>query len=139
MARQRGAVGTGVLLGLLVLAQAGRADEAAALGAGLLDWRPGESLQLVGPAALNLLAPLVTGNFDPVRFRTMPVRLRLFCLMRLRVREQREGVAEDLARLGPAARPALPALRIAAHDGDPHVRRAAVEALKKVERKESRP
>jgi len=54
------------------------------------------------------------------------------------VRERRRWAAARLAELGPAARPALPALRLAADDGDPVVRRAAVDALKKVEGQETR-
>src|SRR5262249_43629245 len=59
--------------------------------------------------------------------------------LRFSYQRRRLWAASRLAELGPAARPALPALRLAADDGGPVVRRAAAEALKKVEGQGPRP
>src|SRR5262245_33046505 len=118
-------------MSLTFLAPAGPAT-AAALGAVLLDRLYDEYLSSVGFLAKGLLVPLVTGYVDVEGSGGWG---DLYTLQALgdSVRGRRLWAAFKLAELGPAARPALPALRLAAEDGDPVVRRAAVEALKKVE------
>ena len=106
---------------------------AAALGVQLLDWQPDEYLDLLGEATLELLAPLATGVFNPAGSRTVVRQLAFVPRLRFQIRLERQEAAELLGHLGVAARPALPALRLAAQDGDPVVRKAAAEALKKVE------
>src|SRR5262249_42623015 len=112
---------------------------AAGRGAQLLDRQYDEYLGPLGEAVLELFAPLATGVFDPTRLATVESLLDDLHRRSLGVRSDRQEAAHVLARLGPAARPALPALRLAAQDGDPVVRRAAAEALRKVEGEGPRP
>jgi HEAT repeat protein len=47
----------------------------------------------------------------------------------------REHAAETLGQIGPDAKAAIPALRLAAQDGVPQVREAALEALRRIDAK----
>jgi len=105
---------------------------AAALGALLLDRQPDEYLRRAMIQHAKLLLTLVlAGDLDAAE--AVEAYLEVLRGLRSSVRARRKDAASKLAKLGPAGRPALPALRLAAEDGDPLVRRAAVEALKKVE------
>src|SRR5262245_19912892 len=107
------------------------ARTAAALGALLLDWEPDDSERCLVIRADVLLAAVLDGGLDAVT--AVQDYLGRLELVRGCIRNRRLLAATKLAELGPAARPALPALRLAAEDGDPVVRRAAAEVLKKVE------
>ena len=107
---------------------------AAALGALLLDREPDDLglMYSLKPAARNLLATVLGGDLAAVGPAVQRYSEALWS-KRDRVRERRLWAAAKLTELGLAAKPALPALRLAADDGDPQVCRAATEALKRVE------
>jgi HEAT repeat protein len=107
----------------------------AALGALLLDREPDESIRRLMYSAKTLLdLALAEGAVVAVK-----VYLNDLEAMQESVRKRRLLAVANLAELTPAVKPALPALRLAADDGDPHVRRAAAAVLKELEGQEKRP
>jgi HEAT repeat protein len=108
---------------------------AAALGAVLLDRKPGEQVRrrMLSAASLPDVI-LAAGVVGAAKAYLNDLKAALDT-----VRSRRLDAASRLAELGPSGRPALPALRLAAEDGDPVVRQAAAEALKKVEGRGTRP
>src|SRR5262249_22607084 len=88
------------------------------------------------PAVREVASPLATGTVSVNARATLRKCVRELEQLREDATISRRAAATHLGAMGPRARAAVPVLRRALRDNDRGVRKAAAEALRKIENKE---